>query len=53
LGDTGDCPGQNTFGGLKTNFPFHWLFLDFPLSWTDLEKELVFKERKKEKALVH
>jgi hypothetical protein len=33
LGDTGECLGQNTFCGLKTNFPFHWLFLDLPLSW--------------------
>jgi hypothetical protein len=54
LGDTGECPGQNTICGLKTYFPFHRLFLDLPLNWSDLEKrELVFKERKKEKALVH
>jgi hypothetical protein len=53
LGDTRECPGQNTFFGLKTNFPFHQLFSDFSLSWSDLERELVFKERKNEKALVH
>jgi hypothetical protein len=39
LGDTGECPGQNTFCGLKTNFHFQQLFLDLPLSWSDLERE--------------
>jgi hypothetical protein len=39
LGDTRECPSQNTFCGLKTNFPFHWLFLDLPLSRSDLERE--------------
>jgi hypothetical protein len=53
LGDTGECPGQNTFCGLKTNFPFQLLFSDFPLSWSDLERVVVFKERKKEKASMH
>jgi hypothetical protein len=53
LGDTGECPSQNTFCGLKTNSSFHQLLLDLPLSWSDLEGELMFKERKKEKALVH
>jgi hypothetical protein len=36
-----ECPGQNTFSGLKTNFPFHWLFLDLLLSGSDLERERV------------
>jgi hypothetical protein len=49
LGDTRECLGQNTFYVLKTNFPFHWLFLDLLLSGSDLEREreLEFKERKK------
>jgi hypothetical protein len=41
LGDTGECPGQNTFFGLKTNFPFHWLLSDLLLSRSDLERERV------------
>jgi hypothetical protein len=41
LGDTWECPGQNTFSVLKTNFPFHWLFLDLHLSGSDLERERV------------
>jgi hypothetical protein len=41
LGDTGECPGQNTFFGLKTNFLFHWLFSDLLLSGSDLEQERV------------
>jgi hypothetical protein len=47
-GDTGECPGQNTFYSLKRNFLFHWLFLELCLSRSDLEreKELEFKERK-------
>jgi hypothetical protein len=53
FGDTGEYLGQNTFCGLKTNFPFHWLFSDLPLSWSDLKRELAFKVRKKVKALVH
>jgi hypothetical protein len=39
LGDTRKGPSQNIFCGLKTNFPFHWLFSDLPLSWSDLERE--------------
>jgi hypothetical protein len=39
LGDTGECPCQNTLCGLKINFSFHWLFSDLPLSWSDLERE--------------
>jgi hypothetical protein len=39
LGDIREFPSQNTFCGLKTNFPFHWLFLDLPLSWSDIERE--------------
>jgi hypothetical protein len=39
LGDTRECPGQNTFYGLNINFPFHQLFLDILLSKTDLERE--------------
>jgi hypothetical protein len=39
LDDTGECPGQNTFLGLKTNFPFHRLFSDLLLSRSDLERE--------------
>jgi hypothetical protein len=31
LGDTGECPIQNTFYSLKRKFPFHQLFLDFLL----------------------
>jgi hypothetical protein len=41
LGDTGECPCQNTFYGLKTNFPFCWLFPDLLLSGSDLERERV------------
>jgi hypothetical protein len=42
LGDTGECPGQNTFFfGLKTNFHFHRLFSDLLLSGSDLERESV------------
>jgi hypothetical protein len=51
LGDTGECPGQNNFFGLKTNFPFHQLFSDLLLSGSNLERELEFEERKKEKSL--
>jgi hypothetical protein len=49
LGDNGECPRQNIFYGLKTNFPFHQLFLDLLLSGLDLkrERELEFKEREK------
>jgi hypothetical protein len=50
LGDTRECPGQNTFCGLKTNFPFHWLVLDLLLSGVDLERESL---RRGKKALVH
>jgi hypothetical protein len=53
FGDTGECSSQNTFFGLKTNFPFHRLFSDLPLSWSDLERELEFKERRKKKASMH
>jgi hypothetical protein len=54
LVDTRECPGQNTFYSLKTNFPFHWLFSDLLLSGSDLEREreLEFKERNK-KTTVH
>jgi hypothetical protein len=38
LGDTGECPGQNTLW-LEDKLSFHWLFLDLPLSWSDLERE--------------
>jgi hypothetical protein len=41
LGDTRECPSQNTFLDLKTNFLFHWLFLDLLLSGSDLERERV------------
>jgi hypothetical protein len=41
LGDTGECPGQNTFFVLKTNFPFHRLFSDLLLSGSYLEREKV------------
>jgi hypothetical protein len=41
LGDTGEGPGQNTFYGLKTNFLFHWLFLELLLSGSVLERERV------------
>jgi hypothetical protein len=41
LGDTGECPGQNTIYGLKTNFPFHQLFSDLFLSGSDLERKRV------------
>jgi hypothetical protein len=41
LGDTRECPSQNTFFGLKTNFPFYLLFLYFLLSGSDLEQERV------------
>jgi hypothetical protein len=54
LGDSRECPSQNTFFGLKTNFLFHRLFLDLLLSGSDLEKETVSnKETKKKKASVH
>jgi hypothetical protein len=41
LGDTRECPSQNTFFDLKTNFPFHQLFSDLLLSRSDLERERV------------
>jgi hypothetical protein len=41
LGDTRECPSQNTFHSLKTNFLFHWLFSDLLLSRSDLERERV------------
>jgi hypothetical protein len=41
LGDTGECPGQNTFYSLKRDFPFHWLFSDLLLSRSDLERERI------------
>jgi hypothetical protein len=49
LGDTRECSYQNTFYGLKRNFPFHQLFSDLLLSRSDLEREseLEFKERKR------
>jgi hypothetical protein len=54
LGDTGECPSQNTFCGLKTKLSFPPAVFGPPLklvrSWM---RVLVFKERKKEKALVH
>jgi hypothetical protein len=48
LGDR-ECPSQNPFYGLKTNFLFHWLFLDLLLSGTDLEKERESLRRGKKK----
>jgi hypothetical protein len=42
-------PSQNTFFGLKTNFPFHWLFLDCLLSSQNLKERV--KGEEKEKAL--
>jgi hypothetical protein len=53
LDDTGEYMGQNTFCGLKTNFPFHRLFSDLPLSWSDLERESYHLRRVKKKASVH
>jgi hypothetical protein len=49
LGDTRECPGQNTFYGLKTNFIFQQLFSALLLSGSDHERkrELAFKGRKK------
>jgi hypothetical protein len=38
---------------LEDKLSFPQLFSDLPLNWSDLERVLVFKERKKEKALVH
>jgi hypothetical protein len=49
LGDTRGCPSQNPFGGLKTNFPFHWLFSDLTLSWSDLDRECQRLRRGKKK----
>jgi hypothetical protein len=49
LGDMGECPSQNTFCGLKTNFHFHQLFSDLLLSGSDLERESYHLRRGKKK----